>query len=193
MITQNSISSQNNFINFNANGTDNYLNLGIVPIKSSDWYWEVYLKTNNMSTYQYIGINYSVYSFYFGIKYNSLTCGYLGNGKTNSLYNIDVSEFNTYRFTGDGEIIINGIAISKLNSPYNFNSVISKIYMFGLNKYTSKTYSDISCVYSKIVNNGEVLQKIYFNESSGNTVTDITDDSTLTIQGTVLDSQWEIK
>ena len=177
--------------NFNANGTDNYLDLNIVPIKSSDWYWEICLKSNDIANYQYVGCDYLYYDFNFGIKYNSIVFNYLGNSIINSLYSIDVSEFNVYKITGDGKLTVNGISEGTLSSPYNFNPVISKIYMFALNKYSSKTYSDVSCLYSKIVNNGTAIQEIYFDESSGNTVTDDITSGTLTIQGTVLDSQWQ--
>lgn len=170
---------------FNANGTNNYIDTGIVPNQNTVMkFWG---KFNNLSE-QYHGCRVSAGNrFYVGI--NSLqqwAAGWnhfnVGGTADTGVHKFELRESNLYI---DGELIVS-VAPTTLDVPYS-------IFIYARNIGGVPDYFTNFTMYkAEITHNGSVHTWVF---DQGNEAVVYTIDGAVqtptTIQGTVLSSQWE--
>ena len=150
---------------FNANGTDNYIDLGLAPIDSADWYWEVLGKFNSLdSTFELNGSREATNNdnFHWGINPNDTwQLGYK-NDTERSVISAD-TDLHIFKCCGNGKFYIDDVlTIDKSLVIGNIATIV--LWLGGRNLDGSLIYpSNFTALYSKIVYQGETLQYIPFS------------------------------
>lgn len=167
---------------FNSNGTDNYIDTGITPVDSADWYWEVYGKFNSLDKGS--GIYASSSSrFYFDINGGEWRFGYKSQAPRSGI--VADTEYHLFKIFGSGMLYIDGDLISD-NSSASGTLPATNIWLFNINNLLS--YSNFTCQYSKIVSSGTALQHLVPKNS--NKFKDLVTGNEYTINGTVTSAQY---
>ena len=148
-----------------GNGTDNYIDLGLAPIDSADWYWEVLGKFNSLdSTFELNGSREATNNdnFHWGINPNDTwQLGYK-NDTERSVISAD-TDLHIFKCCGNGKFYIDDVlTIDKSLVIGNIATIV--LWLGGRNLDGSLIYpSNFTALYSKIVYQGETLQYIPFS------------------------------
>ena len=165
---------------FQSNGTDNYLDTGIAPVESADFYIEVYAK---FGTDAQIGCRtgFQNEAFYFGTNSDD---DWALNYKTDTTFSTGVGDNNwhTFKVTGEGKLYVDGVL--KIDSSAEIGNLTSQnIYLFAFNNGGSAVSKEVQIASAKIVNNGTTLQHLVFTTGSEVLAYDTVSETEMTIEG----------
>lgn len=169
---------------------ENYIDTGIAPVDSADWYWEVYCrmpKTDNTNSFPGT-LDGSVF-YDFGIYDGKWMIDYKG-GYGESIAVAD-TEFHVIKYTGNGKFYIDEVLVIEVTDTDDMPDTSLCLLNFPLTiipEYGFYGYSD--WIYSKIVNNNTVLQHIDFCTAGDGFVFDRVTGNKFTINGTISEGSW---
>lgn len=171
---------------FLSNGTDNYVDLGIVPNETTKYTrWGNYVSLTSPSTVQSSGVKDSISSnrYYMGLESSTW---WIGIGVSNS--GSGTADTNRHKHTIEGrKLYIDDVEKVDLSATA-VGAMTDSIYLFARGPTAgNKTYFKVDKV--EIVHNGTTYTW-NFNEGTGATIYD-NFGTPYTIQGTVNQGQWE--
>lgn len=170
-----------------SNGTDNYMDIGIVPIDSANWYWEFYGKFNALVDNDFMGSLGDANARFLVLANDTETKFKIGykddDGSGAPLITAD-TDWHKFTIYGNGIMYVDGVLAHDLSDATGAMTTYS-IGLFALNRRDAfDSFVNFTMLYSKIVSNGTILQYLVFSMGSGDKVYDVVTGNAFTIEGT---------
>lgn len=177
---------------FQSNGTDNYVDTGVVPVDSADWYWESEGRFDTLVSQAQGALvtSPSIQRFYFGV--NAGTGNWVVGYKTTETVTTISADTNYHKFklTGNGLFYVDDILVYDASGNSGTLDDINEITLFARNYVPSPDYCDYIVNYSKNVSNSTIIKEIVASAGIGDQLYD-TDGNEYQIEGTINEgTQW---